>query len=74
MDALQMADLLEDNNPDCTSRDAANMLRRQYFQIKNMTRVLKESRDKHFKLGDDMTWTIHDCLQNYGEQDGTEIS
>ena len=69
MDALQLADRLQDTHPDATSTEAAHELRRQYFQVKNLTRVLKEARSELHKAGNDFWMTAHDTIEKYGEQD-----
>jgi len=69
MDALQLADQLQDEHPGAAANESAHMLRRQYFQVKNLTRMLKETRSKLYELDNDLWMSAHDCLEHYGERD-----
>jgi hypothetical protein len=69
MDALQLADQLQDEQPSAVTTNAAHALRRQYFQVKNLTRMLKETRSELYKLDNDLWMSAHDCLEHYGEKD-----
>jgi chromosome condensin MukBEF complex kleisin-like MukF subunit len=69
MDALQLADQLQDENTGAVINQTADTLRRQYFQVKNLTRMLKETRAKLYELDNDLWMSAHDCLEHYGEKD-----
>jgi hypothetical protein len=69
MDALQLADQLQDEHPGAVTEQAAHALRRQYFQVKNLTRMLKETRSKLYELDNDLWMSAHDCLEHYGEKE-----
>jgi hypothetical protein len=44
-------------------------LRRQYFQIRNLTRMLKETRSELYKLDNDLWMSAQDVLEHYGDRD-----
>jgi hypothetical protein len=69
MDALQLADQLQDEHPGAVTEQAAHALRRQYFQVKNLTRTLKEIRSELYKQRNDLWTSAQDCLEHYGEKD-----
>ena len=69
MDALQMADQLQDENTGAVINQTADTLRRQYFQVKNLTRMLKETRSELYKLDNDLWMSAQDVLDHYGDKD-----
>jgi ABC-type transporter Mla subunit MlaD len=69
MDALQLADQLQDENTGAVINQTADTLRRQYFQVKNLTRTLKEIRSELYKQRNDLWTSAQDCLEHYGEKD-----
>jgi len=69
MDALQLADQLQDEIPSHLTNEAAHALRRQYFQIRNLTRMLKEARSELYKLDNDLWMSAQDVLDHYGDKD-----
>ena len=69
MDALQLADRLQDEIPGAVINQAADTLRRQYFQIRNLTRMLKETRSELYKLDNDLWMSAQDVLDHYGDKD-----
>jgi ABC-type transporter Mla subunit MlaD len=69
MDALQLADQLQDENTGAVINQTADTLRRQYFQVKNLTRMLKEARSELYKLDNDLWMSAQDVLDHYGDKD-----
>jgi hypothetical protein len=69
MDALQLADRLQDEHPGAEANEAAHALRRQFFQIRNLTRMLKEARSELYKLDNDLWMSAQDVLDHYGDKD-----